>query len=674
MDPLVLTVLVAAFSLATLIFVMVLVAARADHQVTVRGPMATLEELKRQIDSKRESLVDLDDDLKQRREALADIAGIQADVDALVRQKRELDTEHSQLEDRRKEVLAVRDDTEKALLQQAEAARFLAETKDELKQVQADLAEARRLVGEIEILSDRHKSLTDKISQLQPKADNLKAIIGQEDALRSRLPELEQEVARLDSAIELRRGQRENAEAESQAAEKRLGELRPELVEAVADLAVVRKEVLHSEDKVAELRNIRVELEQSVAGLRDRLGEQQGQSLVSDPLAELRVLPPVLEGLRKRDKNHYGSEADALNRTQEHLNALGLSYSKRTVHAFHTAMKVNETTQMAVLSGISGTGKSQLPRRYAEAMGIAFLQVSVQPRWDSPQDLMGFYNYIESRFRPTDMARALFHMDAWNGPADSSDLQDRMLLILLDEMNLARVEYYFSDFLSRLESRPGRIQTAEDSLRKDAEIELDIPMPKGQPTPRIFPGYNVLFAGTMNEDESTQSLSDKVMDRANVLRFAAPNNIADPIFDNDRQAPLALSRGLWMNWVCDVSKLSNDDQHDVKEHIAKVVNLMKKFERPVGHRLGQSIMAYVANYPRFQVYQDNRFPLADQVEMRILPKLRGVELDTSQGGLDDLRRYVENELDDGQLAEAISTSIEASRKTGQFIWRGVTRE
>ena len=57
MDPLVLTVLVAAFGLATLVFVMVLVAARADHQVTIRGPMATLEELDRQIDTKRETLV-----------------------------------------------------------------------------------------------------------------------------------------------------------------------------------------------------------------------------------------------------------------------------------------------------------------------------------------------------------------------------------------------------------------------------------------------------------------------------------------------------------------------------------------------------------------------------------------------------------------------------------------
>ena len=115
---------------------------------------------------------------------------------------------------------------------------------------------------------------------------------------------------------------------------------------------------------------------------------------------------------------------------------------------------------------ITGTGKSQLPRRYSEGMGIGFLQVPVQPRWDSPQDLMGFYNYIEGRFRPTDLARALYQVDAYNGEDKDPDLQYRMMMVLLDEMNLARVEYYFSDFLSRLESRPRRDQTDDEAARK----------------------------------------------------------------------------------------------------------------------------------------------------------------------------------------------------------------
>jgi hypothetical protein len=174
------------------------------------------------------------------------------------------------------------------------------------------------------------------------------------------------------------------------------------------------------------------------------------------------------------------------------------------------------------------------------------------------------------------MARALFHIDRWNGPEDSHDLQDRMLLILLDEMNLARVEYCFLDFLSRLESRPGRSQTDQAAARKDAE--LDPPVPQVQTTPRIFPGYNVLFAGTMNEDESTQSLFDKVVDSANVFRFAAPRNIAPATVQGAVSEPKALSRRRWQAWLRDVGTSEPDLSH-ANDRLGGIVDLMRRLRR-----------------------------------------------------------------------------------------------
>ena len=127
---------------------------------------------------------------------------------------------------------------------------------------------------------------------------------------------------------------------------------------------------------------------------------------------ELKIPPPVITVMRKWNiQRLHEDEISALRKVEDRLKAKGLEYPSRTLYAFHTAMKVNETTQMAVLAGISGTGKSQLPRQYAAGMGIGFLQVPVQPRWDSPQDLMGFYNYMEKKFRPTDMACALYALD-----------------------------------------------------------------------------------------------------------------------------------------------------------------------------------------------------------------------------------------------------------------------
>lgn len=361
------------------------------------------------------------------------------------------------------------------------------------------------------------------------------------------------------------------------------------------------------------------------------------------------------------------NEADAIKRVERRLRASGLDYPARTLRAFHTAMKVNETTQMAVLAGISGTGKSQLPRQYAAGMGIGFLQVPVQPRWDSPQDLMGFYNYIEGKFRPTDMARALWALDEVNNTENA--LEDRMMMVLLDEMNLARVEYYFSDFLSRLENRPRQDKVDDANLRKDAEIELEIP--KMESPPRIFPGYNLLFAGTMNEDESTQSLSDKVVDRANILRFSAPKKIKNGRAEGTLEETMALSRGTWSKWVRSITEVDGDSR--VNSRVEKMVELMRDFKRPFGHRLGRAIMAYAANYPETEGSRGIDDALADQVEMRLLPKLRGVEVDLAEPQFSKLMAFVERELGDEALAQAIGESMSLAEDTGQFVWSGVTR-
>ena len=530
MDPLVLTVLITAFGLISIVLITVFVAARADHQVTIRGPQATLEELDARILTKRETLVDLDEDLQKRREALANISDIQGEVDSLIRQKEELLTEHQQLDDRRAEVSSVRTEADEARSQLWQTTSDLLDKKSELERVDTELSEARRLLGEIESMSELHRLLEEQVSKLREEMADLDGLRRQEEQLRARLPELEQEAGRLEGQIEACRGRLTEAEASEKAAVSRVNEVKGEHAEAIAGLEAAKQQAHQLAAEISERQDRATALEARAAQIESQIEERKAQEVGGpdradkDPLAELRELPPVLRDLRTWDECQHETEEQALGHVRSHLEHIGLTYPRRVVYAFHTAMKVNETAQMAVLAGISGTGKSQLPRRYAEAMGIGFLQVPVQPRWDSPQDLMGFYNYIESRFRPTDMARALFHMDRWNGPSTSQDLQDRMLLVLLDEMNLARVEYYFSDFLSRLESRPGREQSAEATVRKDAELELDIPVPRDQTTPRIFPGYNVLFAGTMNEDESTQSLSDKVVDRANVLRFAGAAN------------------------------------------------------------------------------------------------------------------------------------------------------
>lgn len=661
-------VLASSIAVVALTSLFLMLALRYDEVVSTAGPRITRDEIEAQIEIKRQALADIDQQLKDRREAMETAAGLQAEVDALCRQRDEILAEHAILSDRKEEIREMDRETEEAVSRFAEAKRDLDEKEEALRTVQARLDRAEALVGEIESLRDEADILRAKVDGLRTVLGDLRQLKQDEANLRANVEDLRREASRLEGVSAAASEHLHSVTSDLDAVKGKRAEVQASLAEVLTRNEVAASNVRHLEAERSALEADRSRLEARNEHLQADAGQE-------DPLGEL-TSPPVLKQLKKLDLRDREDEEEALCRVQHHIRDSGLKYPKRTIRGFHTAMKVSETTQLAILAGISGTGKSQLPRRYSKGMGIGFLQVPVQPRWDSPQDIMGFYNYIESRFRPTDLARALYQVDAYNGKEGKDpDLQNRMMMVLFDEMNLARVEYYFSDFLSRLESRPGRGETDNKSVRKDAEIELEIRMPAGKSPPRIFPGYNVLFTGTMNEDESTQSLSDKVVDRANVLRFAAPRKfMAENPVDTIREGEAkALSREHWNTWVRKTTDLGAEKTR-VEGNLGELVDIMRDLRRPIGYRLYGAMMSYVANYPKNGGRGSVDIPLADQVEMRLLPKLRGVGMDQAAGYLDTLAGFVDSTLKDAELKDAIRESAERSQETGQFVWRGVTRQ
>jgi len=673
----ILILLFAALAVVVLIIVQTTFAVLHDRVVTAAGPTRSLESLETAIADKRMALSDIDNELGERRKALANIADVQADYDATKRQLDELNAEWLQKDERKDEIRALREQMEAEVIQKQAIDAELASARADLDAVHDRLAAAERLFVLNDEMKREQAALESRIAEMRSEAIQLNEAQERVQRLESLSQELGRDVARIEglqrAASEQLSQMQETVGAERQAT----AAAHAEFTQTSAKIASAEERLRSVEGEITSLEDRRTALLAQVARIENDVAEATGgagqatEEAVEERLKELKALPPVLSQMQIWKKRAAENEADAVQRALQRLEQSGLHYDRRIVYAFHTAMKTNDTTQMAVLAGISGTGKSQLPRQYAAGMGIGFLQVPVQPRWDSPQDLMGFYNYIEKRYRPTDMARALYHLDILNN--EKSEFKDQMMMILLDEMNLARVEYYFSDFLSRLESRPPVARVGDKSLRKDAEIELEIPMPKGMDAPRIFPGYNLLFAGTMNEDESTQSLSDKVVDRANVLRFSAPKTIRTTSQGGVVAEPEALSAVRWRSWVKPASSVEAD--HMVTDSVDRMVGLMKGFKRPFGHRLGRAIMGYVANYSSFDRAQDVRVPLADQVEMRLLPKLRGIEVeDGNDHAFSELMSFVGDSLQDDHLAKAIEDSIRSAKEgSGQFVWNGVSR-
>jgi hypothetical protein len=339
-------------------------------------------------------------------------------------------------------------------------------------------------------------------------------------------------------------------------------------------------------------------------------------------------------------------------------------------------LKINDYSQLTVLAGVSGTGKSLLPRRYAEAMGMHFLPIAVEPRWDSPQDLLGFYNYVEKRYRATDLARALVQMDPFNTSGLSTgEFADHMMLVLLDEMNLARVEYYFSEFLSRLEARPALKIVADEKRRQDAHLPVDI---RGVSEQRIelFQSHNLLFAGTMNDDESTQSLSDKVLDRGNIMQFSAPHEFPPELEPRDVPLPAGYrSFKEWGRWLRTADDLKDEERERVRRGVEELARIMENCGRPFGHRLNAAIFAYCANYPtQSQLGEALSWAMVDQVEFRILPKLRGLQIDDHATEFEDLGKLVSQEFGDEKFTQRLRDTVDKQRATGGlFNWRGYTR-
>jgi len=599
------------------------------------------------------------------------------------------------------------------------AERWLDENRDVLHRVEVERKYQESLRHELEELqrkvegeTQQYKKCRQELDATEIRCNLLKHQVKEINELLARRKEQERA---LDDGIQKLECRRAPLESQVELLEKHLAFVRQDLETAEhtrhsvmqdfeaqqSRLEETRREHARLTAEVSGLTEYRKEIEKAVDQIRERLADARKAAGEDDRMCLAELWQPAL-AVPPRVEDVRGEEVDCLEHTRSHMEGLGLRFHDRVLRAFHTSLKVADDSPLVVLAGISGTGKSELPRRYAEAMGMHFLNIAVQPRWDSPQDMFGFYNYLEGRFRATELARALVQMDpyhaeegrGWLRPdvVEWTSLSEQMLLVLLDEMNLARVEYYFSEFLSRLETRRG-IDRMDPLDRRKSEIPLEVGLRatagsngKAQsvsishrPTMQLFVDTNVLFVGTMNEDESTQVLSDKVMDRSNLLRFGKPSRLSDEASaggaSNSRARSVTARRLIryetWRGWIRDSRDLPGAVGDEVDRWISELNDAMALIHRPFAHRTYRSIRAYVANYPDVGD-SPHRYAMSDQVEQKMLPKFRGLDLhDPAVKQAINGVLYIVKELEDEALTRAID---DARRNRDQlFAWQGVCR-
>lgn len=322
--------------------------------------------------------------------------------------------------------------------------------------------------------------------------------------------------------------------------------------------------------KIEESNNNIVKMENLINILKERVNLCRNLEFISTE-DENKYLN-ILSESNFKPENHFDFENDfekKFHKLSEHIHAYlflqkNLIYSQFQIRNFLTLLRTHD---IIVLSGLSGSGKTQIVKAFAEAMGGVAKIIPVKPNWTSSDDLIGYYNPLQMSFLPTPFTEAI--VEAINNP-------NQLYFICLDEMNLARVEYYFADFLSKLEERNTQpeielyakheeelfvsefntllnlietsivgkeIKSWQDflnndvarihffemlgNLEKESTLQLHAKMKRRLTDILNFPSTikvpnNVRFIGAINVDETTHYFSPKILDRVHIVKFDNP--------------------------------------------------------------------------------------------------------------------------------------------------------
>ena len=249
---------------------------------------------------------------------------------------------------------------------------------------------------------------------------------------------------------------------------------------------------------------------------------------------------------------------------------LKLYYDIEDIRRFIAGLSV---TKLIILQGMSGTGKTSLAYAFGEYLNNKTVVVPIQPMWKERTDLVGYYNEFTKKFNETTLLYKMYE----------ANYNDEIYITVLDEMNIARIEYYFAEFLSLLElpNPEGRnLDVVSDKwdndpiLLKDGKLRLPI---------------NMWFIGTANNDDSTFAISDKVYDRAMVLNLDKKAKK----FDAPKFEPSKLSSSHLQKLFIEAQ-----DEYSISDRNSRRIKkldeyMIEKFHLTFGNRIMKQINSYV---------------------------------------------------------------------------------
>lgn len=416
---------------------------------------------------------------------------------------------------------------------------------------------------------------------LQAKSENIKEIIklsAISQELKVKQEKLEEIDACLEKAEKLFEEKKEEIEEKvSKVLQEKQSEAN-EIIETYQETIAQKfneiqdreKELSSLNETVESINNHLHKVQNLISALKDRVALCRNLQFITEE-DENKYLN-LLTAKEFKPANHLDFEKDFeknFSKLSEHIHAYlyhkkSLIYTRYQIKNFLTLLRTHD---IIVLSGLSGSGKTQIVKAFAEALGGIAKIIPVKPNWTSSDDLIGYYNPLQMSFLPTPFTEAI--IEAINNP-------NQLYFICLDEMNLARAEYYFADFLSKLEERSKQpeielyanheeelfvsefstlLNLIESSINgkqikswqefldneearkkffemlgntdKESMLQLHSKMKRRLIDILKFPSTiripdNVRFIGAINVDETTHYFSPKILDRIHIVKFENP--------------------------------------------------------------------------------------------------------------------------------------------------------
>lgn len=315
--------------------------------------------------------------------------------------------------------------------------------------------------------------------------------------------------------------------------------------------------------------------------------------------------------IKEVNKTFFGiTSSDLLDRITTYIGAKGFSYSKQNIQNLYLSLR---TKPFLIISGISGTGKTKIVQLFAEAIGATeengqFKLIPVRPDWSDSSELLG-YKDIKGDFIKGPLTEMV--EKAHQNP-------ELPHFVLLDEMNLARVEYYFSDVLSVMESRK----------RVDGQITSST-LVTVEKKPLTLPG-NLYIIGTVNMDETTHPFSKKVLDRANTIEFNEINLMNFTFMTNESKTeePIRVTNEVLESsfiHLIDVFPTHEKLVRLVSEKLESINRLLEPIHAQVGYRVRDDISFYMVHNETLGQLLSENDAMDFCIIQKILPRVGGME-------------------------------------------------